>query len=238
MAEIIGMERRPASQPAHWNWRLWLRWVADNAAGEAFGLGLAGALGAGLVLWIEARMGASATLAAAAIMIMAGTIEGIIVGVAQWLVLRRPFPRLRWQAWLLASAVGACVAWALGMIPSTLISLTADSAAASPPDVSDALMYSLAAAMGAVLGPILGVPQWLALRQHAQRAIWWVPANAAAWALGMPVVFIGAGSAPPGGLFGLVVTALLTAMVAGGVVGAIHGLALIWLIRPLDRSSK
>src|SRR6185312_1494200 len=63
MAEIIGMERRPASQPAHWNWRLWLRWVAANAAGEAVGLGLAGALGAGLVLWIEARMGASATLA-------------------------------------------------------------------------------------------------------------------------------------------------------------------------------
>jgi hypothetical protein len=99
-------------------------------------------------------------------------------------------------------------------------------------------MYSLAAAMGVVLGPILGVPQWLALRQHARRAIWWIPANAAAWALGMPVVFVGAGSAPPGGLLGLVATALLTAMVAGGVVGAVHGLALIWLVGPLDRSSK
>jgi len=42
--------------------------------------------------------------------------------------------------------------------------------------------------MGAVLGMILGAPQWRVLRRYASGASLWVWANAAAWAVGMPVV--------------------------------------------------
>jgi hypothetical protein len=212
--------------------------VSANALGELVGLGVAAAAGFVLMQLFEASFGALASLAGAGVMIVLGTFEGLVVGLAQWLALRRPFPTMSRRTWVLASAVGAFVAWTLGMIPSTLIDFGADAGAAPPAEMSDTLMYTLAAAMGAVLGPILGVPQWLALRRHVRHAAWWVPANAAAWALGMPVVFIGASSAPTGGLPGLVATGGLTAAAAGAVVGAIHGLALLWLAQPQRRLSR
>jgi hypothetical protein len=221
-----------------WDWGLWQRWVIANALGELVGLGAAAVAGVALLQLFEATLATFASLAGAGVMILLGTFEGVIVGLAQWLVLRRPFPAVSRRTWVLASAVGAFAAWTLGIIPSTLIDLGADAAGAPPPEMSDMLMYTLAAAMGAVLGPILGIPQWLALRCHVRHAAWWIPANAAAWALGMPVVFIGASSAPEGGLPGLVATGGLTAAAAGAAVGAIHGLALIWLAQPRRHLSR
>jgi hypothetical protein len=90
--------------------------------------------------------------------------------------------------------------------------------------------------MGLVLGPVLGVPQWLALRGHVVRAGWWVPANSAAWALGMPVVFAVAGSVPPGlPRAALIAVILGTLFAAGAVVGAVHGAVLVRLTRDSGR---
>jgi hypothetical protein len=59
-----------------------------------------------------------------------------------------------------------------------------------------------------------------------------MPANALAWAFGMAVIFASIDPAISGG-FGLlsVVILGLTLACAGAVVGAIHGLALVWLLR-------
>ncbi|MEP7343062.1 MAG: hypothetical protein ABI977_35370 [Acidobacteriota bacterium] len=215
---------------AQWDWNLWLYWVMANGVGEVLGLGVVAAAGVTLALAPGQRRDAFSILALAVVMILAGAFEGVAVGVAQWLVLRRRLPALRWQTWVQASAAGAFAAWVLGMIPGTLMKLYADPAA-PPPKVNHALMYGMAALMGAVLGPILGVPQWLALRRHVARSGWWVWANAAAWAVGMPVIFIGVGMVARGGS-GLraAVLGLATCATAGAVVGAIHGVALVWLL--------
>jgi hypothetical protein len=227
---MIAQQRRHSQPQPRWDWGLWRRWVLANALGELVGLGAAAIVGVILARMIESAVGAFAGLAMAAVLIPLGTFEGVVVGLAQWRVLRRPFANMPWRAWTLASAAGAFIAWTLGMLPSTLIDAGVAGAGVQA-EMSDLMMYSLAAAMGAVLGPILGVPQWLVLRRHVRRAVWWIPANAAAWALGMPVVFVGAGSAPAGGLVGIIATGVLTAAAAGAVVGAIHGLALVWLAR-------
>lgn len=58
------------------------------------------------------------------------------------------------------------------------------------------------------------------------------PANAAARALGMPAVFIGISWLPEGASFAQVATsAVLSAVAAIVVVGAVHRLALMWLLR-------
>jgi hypothetical protein len=54
----------------------------------------------------------------------------------------------------------------------------------------------------------------------------------------MPVVFVGASAPPPGGLPGIIAVGLLTATAAGAVVGAVHGLALVWLARQPRPSSR
>lgn len=232
------LQEQSQTQPG-WDWALWTRWVFANIVGEVIGLGAAGIIGVTLAWSIERSFGTFAGVALAVVMILVGMFEGVVVGIAQWSALRQPFPKLRLAHWTLAATIGAFVAWTLGMTPSTLIDIgnTGAPASAPPFEMNDTLMYAFAAIMGVILGSILGFPQWLTLRRHVTRAGWWVPANAIAWAVGMPVVFLGASSAPTG-IAGLIVTGLLTGAAAGAVVGAVHGVALVWLSRQPLRQSE
>jgi Uncharacterized conserved protein len=136
------------------------------------------------------------------------------------------------REWVTATAIGAFVAWAIGMAPSMLMALNQSAGSAPPPEMSDAVKYAFASVMGAALGTILGAPQWRALRRYASGASLWVWANAAAWAVGMPMVFIGAGASPAGSSAPMIaLTVVVTIAAAGASVGAIHGVALLWLLR-------
>ena len=214
---------------AGWDWNVWFQWILANAVGETVGLGGTLVIGGLLLLNAQKTMG---VLPAAALAVLAGTfIEGITVGTAQWLVLRRPLKSIRWRVWVLATAIGAFVAWTLGMIPSTFMFAGADSGGAAPAQISDLMIYTLAAVMGFVLGPILGVPQWLVLRHHLPKAGWWVLANALAWMVGMVIVFIGTNFIPPEGIsLNVAFVLLFFLFVAGAAVGTIHGLVLVWLL--------
>ncbi len=224
MSSITTQETR-----AGWNWNVWLQWILANAIGETVGLG--GTLVIGGLLLMNAQQSMSA-VSAAILAVLAGTfIEGITVGTAQWLVLRRPINSIRWRVWVLATAIGAFIAWTLGMIPSTFMVVGADSGGAASAQMSTLMIYTLAAVMGFVLGPILGVPQWLVLCHHLPKAGWWVLANALAWMVGMVIVFVGTNFIPPEGVsLSVALVLLLFLFVAGAAVGAIHGLALVWLL--------
>jgi hypothetical protein len=125
------------------------------------------------------------------------------------------------------------VAWTFGMLPSTLMSAGSETGGSAPSEPSEAMVYGLAALMGLVAGTILGTPQWLVLRRHVRRAALWIGANALAWVPGMVLAFVAADfifSASSG--VGTIVLAIVTLAAIGGIVGAIHGLALVWLVRP------
>lgn len=213
-----------------WPWAFWRRWVAANSLAEMIGLGASLLLWGLFVFGLEGRIG---PILAALIVVLGSTlIEGSAVGLAQWSVLRRRLPALTWQGWLVVTAVGALVAWTLGMVPSTVMAANAGATIEPPAEMSDLLTYSLAAGMGIVLGAVLGAPQWWVLRRYLPHAGWWVPANMLAWAVGMPVVFLGMSLAPEAGVTVAFVLALLgTLAVAGALVGAVHGVVLVWLLR-------
>lgn len=219
--------------------RFWLSWIAANALGELIGLGTTASVTVGafmindrLPLWLGLALGVGVAL-------VGGVVEGGTVGTAQWLVLRRALPAMRWRSWALATAVGGFIAWVLGMLPSTIMSATAHAATAataaggSPADIPDAVQLVLAAAMGLfVLGPILGVPQWRVLRRFVPRAGWWVLANGVAWAVGMPLVFLGVQAGAAGGSpWRAIAAGALSLLAAGAAVGAVHGAAMVWLLR-------
>jgi len=218
-------------------WSFWGRWVLANAAGELVGLGLTGALGAAAALTIEAVFGSVAVIVSALLMVLGGTFEGAVVGVAQWLVLRQALTRLSRRSWVAATAIGALIAWILGVLPSTIIELATNGVggegdpAESVAEPDAWLIYLMAMLVGAIAGPILASAQWHVLRRHVRGAGWWIPANAAAWALGMPLVFLGielmsdVGFGPAG----LVLMVTIVA-VAGAVVGAVHGSVLVRLL--------
>ena len=129
---------------------------------------------------------------------------------------------------MIATVLGAVIAWFFGSIPMTMAGLSNPSDAPVAAEPPQALVLLLAAGMGLVAGLILSAAQWRALRNHVAGAWVWLPANALAWAAGMPLIFAGvdlaqkAGSVPGG----IVVMAASIAL-AGAVVGAIHGTAML-----------
>lgn len=208
---------------------LWLGWVLANSLAETVGLGISFGMGAILIQYLQGP-GVLTALATAGAAVLAGTlIEGTTVGTAQWLVLRRRIPNMRWRTWTLATAAGALVAWTLGMLPGTFMG--AQSGGPAPAEPPDSVVYVLAAVMGLVGGTILGAPQWIALRRHVRRASLWVPANALAWAPGMVLAFAAADvlfSSDMGSVSILFAVSILALI--GAVVGAIHGAVLVWLL--------
>jgi hypothetical protein len=211
--------------------RFWLHWVGANALAEMIGLGVAGMVGIGV--FVNQPITPAQALLTAAPAVLAGAVEGLVVGWAQWSVLRDPLPGVRARSWIGATVLGAFIAWCLGMLPSSIMSLTSQPTAAqsgtSP--FEGPLVYPLAMGMGAILGIVLGLPQWVVLRRWTPRGWRWIAANSAAWALGMPIIFLVAGGLPPSlPVAAIVLLMLATLALAGAVVGAVHGAVLVRML--------
>jgi len=214
-------------------------WIAANCWAEAAGLGTTFVLGRSLAPWRDRATGTIAVLLSALAAVLLGMLlEGVLVGVAQEAVLRRRFAALRSGAWVLATAAGAGLAWLLGMIPSTIMALRPEEHAGAPPTQPSALVqYALACALGLMAGPVLGSAQWTVLRRHVARSGRWLWANAFAWAIGMPLVFLGMDYVPwtarPPAIFLAIYGVCGT---VGLVVGAIHGRVLVQLVGSAGQS--
>ncbi|MBN1400543.1 MAG: hypothetical protein JXA74_06880, partial [Anaerolineae bacterium] len=210
--------------------RLWARWVLANTVGKLLGLGATFAIGAGLFSGLADAPGLGPALLSAALMTATGALEGAIVGLAQWSVLQRALAGVQRRAWVVATILGAVVAWLLGSIPMTLTSLSSETPSSAGQEPPQAVVLALAAAMGLAAGLILSAWQWRALRRHASGAWRWLPANALAWAVGMPLIFAGVDWAQKAGsVAGAVLVMAGCIALAGALVGAIHGVALVTL---------
>jgi hypothetical protein len=212
--------------------RLWWRWVAVNAAAELLGLGATGAVAALALARLEGLpilAGALLTLLVAA---GSGTLEAMVVGLAQWWAMHPWFPDITRRSWWLATLAGALVAYVPGFLPSTIMSVAAEASQAPVAEPAQWIVLLFAAGLGAVAGAALSFAQWLVLRGKVRHAGWWIPANMLAWIVGTPVIFWGIDAAQRAG--SLSRTLLLLAgclLLAGAVVGAIHGAFLVWLAR-------
>lgn len=208
------------------------RWIVANGSSEAFGLGTTFLIGRAIAPWLASRGSADALLGAVTAVALGTLLEGVVVGAAQERVLRGMLPDLRPRAWTIATALGAGVAWLIGMVPSTVLSLFAPSEGVTPPTEPPAVVqYPLAVVLGLVAGPILGSAQSIVLRRHTTRAGPWLWANAAAWGAGMPVIFLGM-NLVPWSRGGVAAAAAIYAVcgAAGLLVGAIHGRVLLRLL--------
>ncbi|MFA9431079.1 hypothetical protein [Egicoccus sp. AB-alg2] len=222
--------RSPRTPAAERRADVWRRWVAANALAELVGLSLAAGVAIMVAPWLDA--GEPAPLfTATALVIAGGGLEGLVVGRLQWQVLCDPLPVLAAGRWVGATVLGAVLAWTLGMLPSTAMTLLDGGGGQAPAAApfGAAVQYALAAVLGAVAGLVLGWPQARVLRGHVPRAGRWLLANAVAWAVAMPVIFLGIDLA-----FALrtlparILVGMLTCLAAGAVAGAIHGR---WLVR-------
>lgn len=213
------------------DWKFYTRWVSANALGELIGLGLTFTVGVGSVLLIGEPQSAMAAIGLGLVMVASGAIEGVVVGSAQWWAMQSALPEINRKSWIAATLVGALVAWSFGSIPTTLMSMNADTAGTPTAEPDTISMLLMAGVMGALLGIVLALAQWIVLRRTVHKAWWWLPANSAAWLVGMPVIFAAVDIAQ-GASNALQAVLIFAAALAltGTVVGGVHGLVLVKLV--------
>ena len=211
--------------------KLFQRWTLANALSELFGLGLTFVI-TGLVFSnLDSQQTITSILLSFAFAVLSGGVEATIVGLAQWWAMHPWFPGIGRFAWWRGTLIGALVAYVLGYLPSTLMSMGEATTQSAPmQEPAQWIVLLLAAGMGAVGGAVLSFAQWLELRREVKGAGIWVPANMLAWAFGMPVIFWGVDMAfkmPE--VWQSVLLMAGTLLVAGAVVGAVHGAFLVKL---------
>jgi hypothetical protein len=154
-----------------------------------------------------------------ALSILGGAGEGAVLGYAQATATETALPGLRVRGWVIATACGAFIAWVFGW--------TTPVVAEKFPELSPGVMALVAVIAGLGVLVSLSGAQWLVLRRLVSRAWWWIPGNAAAWAVAVPVVFIAMGLVPndaPAGAFAVagllsgLVMALIAAVGTGWVM--------------------
>ena len=187
-------------------------WVAACAAAEVVGMTAA----AGAALLADTMSG----IAALMVVIAGGLVEGTALGLAQGTVLARVAPRLSRARYLAATVLVAGLGWAAASAPAVVGGGDAE----QPP----VLLVALGgAALGLVLGSVLGAAQAWALRGAVRHPRRWVVANAVAWPGAMALIMVGA-TTPEAGwpVGGVLVTAAVTGAVAGSALGLVSGLFL------------
>ena len=144
-------------------------------------------------------------------------ITGILLGVAQWLVLR-PYVSKSYD-WILNHAVGWVVGFTLGLFIVQLLSKT-----------------PLGMLVGFIaFGAIVAVFQYPALRREIPHLTTWILANVIGWTLGAYLSQLAASVFFKNGVPTTFISVLVTVGITGLVAGAITALALIWIVRKPDR---
>lgn len=189
-------------------WHAWFRWTT---AGE-----FAGFLAPALV---------GALTSSAELLVLAGVVEGAVLGAAQAVVLRRVFHRPRSRYWIGATAIAAGSAWAVAMIVvhngERLNSLPL------------VVLLPIAAVAGTGVLLSIGIAQWFVLRLRVPRTHMWVWANALAWGAGLGVFFAVATPlwqpGQPPALIALI--GAFAGLLMAATMAAVTGTALVHLVK-------
>lgn len=199
---------------------LWGRWFRAVTLGEIAGFAVPAVVGALVTGPAWGLLGIGPLLQAAAV-VLAGAVEGTVLGLAQAYALRTALPGVATRDWVRATAAGAAVAWLVGSLPIVF----GERVAGWPPAVL--------ALLGVVLLAAMGVFQWRVLRGHVRAASWWVAATAGSWLVALAVF---AAVTTPLWQEGQAAWLVIAIGVLGGAamaatVAALTGLALVALLR-------
>ena len=145
-------------------------WVGRVSLGESLGF-----LAPALAQLLAAALWPTATFP---LLVLAGFVEGAVLGWFEVHVLRSRLPDVSIRRWVLFTGAAAAGAWTLGLLPS------ADSAWQDWPAAAQIAAGTTA---GVVLLASIGFAQWIELRHHVPRAWRWIAGSAAAWGAGLGV---------------------------------------------------
>ena len=161
---------RQKSPPLAQGWRLLIWWVGLSAS--AYLLAALLRLVVSRFLFPHEIGETSASIVGVQVIIALRFLEGLGIGIIQWLVLRRAFPNMRWQGWVLVTTISIF----LSQFIQPLLYFTF-LRGISPTGISG---VSIVVAEGIIAPAAIGAAQYLILTRYVDRAGWWIAASAAA----------------------------------------------------------
>lgn len=151
------------------------RWIAWVSIGEALGFAIPISVFAGLSI-----AGAPTAFIWIAVA-LAGAGEGAVLGYSQARAGGLPV-----RSWTSVTTLGAVVAWAIGMAPSSLYDFGVLDLESAPAVISvPAIVIA-----GTILLASIPTVQWILLRRLIPRAWPWIPLSMTAWLVALPWTFM------------------------------------------------
>jgi hypothetical protein len=166
--------------------KLYRRWLLACALGMPVGL----AVGQTIGFEIGFATGTSKIWAVSCLIIGPG-ITGMIVGVTQWIVLRRQISPTR--KWIVATSIGWAVGHAVTVFVGNAVYGVVNLALWRTANLAAvwAVSGAVSGAIGGAIGGILvGLAQWQVLREHGLTPQRWILASSWGWATGHAVIGI------------------------------------------------
>ena len=159
-----------------WDTGLLARWVVVNAA--AYVVIVVGGVGLELVASNTTKELATEhrVVAVVLVAVIGAGFHGFVLGRWQWRILATRMPDLPRRQWVISTLVPALVVWLLAIAPGAIDVL------AQGGDTLAAFKNGFIQAI--VLGPLIGLSQATALRDHTVRWMWWFAANITTYLLG------------------------------------------------------
>jgi len=159
-----------------WDGRLLASWVVVNALAYAV-IVVGGVVLEQLASETTKQLAADRrVLAVVLVAVIGATFHGFVLGRWQWGILVRRLLGLRRRQWVIATLVPALLVWLLAIAPGAVDILSQGG------DTLSAFKNGFIQAL--VLGPLIGLSQATALRDHTMRWMWWFAANLTTYLLG------------------------------------------------------
>ena len=164
--------------------------------------------------------------------ILAGALEGAILGGWQYKALRVKFPKISESNWVLLSALASTLIW-FGVIflpyikIFPVLSQTANAGSQTYKQAMQLFAFGpiytsvVSFLAGLFLGYILSFLQWIELSKHVKASFKWIFFNSLAWALGFSVIITLLSTLPYANIPAFILSALFAFFVSSAVISII-----------------
>ncbi len=164
--------------------------------------------------------------------ILAGTLQGVILGGWQYRALKLKFPKISEVNWVLLSALASTVIWfSIIFLPYIKIfpTPTQSASAGSQAYAHAAQLFKfgpiytsiISFLAGLFLGYILSFLQWIELSKHVKASFKWIFFNSIAWALGFSVIITFLSRLPYTNISTFILSALFAFFVSSAVISIV-----------------
>jgi hypothetical protein len=200
--------------------KFWFQWVMNYSIGELMGIAAAAAIGRIMFMNLTSDNGEYSSVYPFTILLIAGAVEGFIIGYTQWKSISLLVATLKPFVWILTTTIAVIVGW-LSILPPSVVFISFLSSFDLISDHHSLLYTGLA---GLAFGGVISTPQFFIIRKHYHHAEAWIIANAVGWMLSFMLFYaaLSAFSYTTSFIFNVLVI-IFSCILSGAIQGIITG---------------